>query len=88
MAENKKPHEKPKGYPAYDRDDDENGMGSVASASDCTGLIQTPPASEGEAESYAELYNIPQPTDPVQNGLQSERKTKNNRQTGHPSSDT
>ena len=65
------------GYPAYD-DDKFYEMGSVASASDCTGLIPTPPTSESEAESYAELLNIPQPTEPVNNGLQKLKKTKNN----------
>ncbi len=71
--EKKKQH----GYPPYD-DDKFYDMGSVASASDCTGLIPSPPANEGEAESYAELYNIPQPTDELNNGLQNIKKTKNN----------
>lgn len=65
------------GYPPYD-DDKFYGMGSVASASDCTGLIPSPPINEGEAESYAELYNIPEPTDELNNGLQNIKKTKNN----------
>ena len=33
----------------------------VASAMDCTGLIQTPPLSEDELEAYAELYDMPKP---------------------------
>lgn len=66
------------GYPAYD-DDKFYDMGSIASASDCTGLIPAAPANEAEAESYAELYNIPEPTDAsVNNGLQKLKKTKNN----------
>ncbi len=31
---------------------------NIASSTDCTGLVQTPPQSEEEAESYAELYDI------------------------------
>lgn len=33
----------------------------VVSATDSTGLIPTPPQSEDEAESYTEIYDIPQP---------------------------
>lgn len=65
------------GYPLYD-DDKFYDMGSVASASDCTGLIPSPPVNEEEAESYAELYNIPQPTDEINNGLQNIKKPNNN----------
>lgn len=45
---------------------------NVASATECTGLIPTPPLSEEEAESYTEIYNIPQPKNNVNNGLQHE----------------
>ena len=34
---------------------------TVASTMECTGLIPTPPVSEGEAEAYTELYSIPTP---------------------------
>lgn len=33
----------------------------TASATECTGLIQTPPLTEDEAEAYTDLYAIPQP---------------------------
>ncbi len=33
----------------------------VVSATDSTGLIPTPPQSADEAESYTEMYDIPQP---------------------------
>jgi len=33
----------------------------VAVSSDLTGLVQAPPADEAQAESYAELHNIPIP---------------------------
>ncbi len=41
-------------------------MMDVASATECTGLIPAPPANEAEAESYTELYPIPQPPKPPQ----------------------
>lgn len=34
----------------------------VVSGTGCTGLIQTPPENEQEAESYTELYPIPKPS--------------------------
>ncbi len=33
----------------------------VVSGTGCTGLIQTPPEDEQEAESYTELYPVPKP---------------------------
>lgn len=33
---------------------------STASATECTGLIQIPPTSEEEAESYQKIYVIPE----------------------------
>lgn len=45
---------------------------SVVSATDCTGLIQTPPASVDEAESYNQIYDIPHTKSKVNNGLQHE----------------
>lgn len=44
----------------------------VASATDCTGLMPTPPANEAEAESYTDLYPVPQVGNKVDNGLQRE----------------
>ncbi len=45
---------------------------SVVSATECTGLIQTPPASVDEAESYNQIYDVPHTKDNVNNGLQHE----------------
>lgn len=42
----------------YDKFLDQN---TVASSTECTGLIPTPPMSVDEAESYNEIYDIPQP---------------------------
>ena len=32
---------------------------SVASTTECTGLMPTPPTNEAEAHSYANLYDVP-----------------------------
>jgi hypothetical protein len=45
---------------------------SVASSTECTGLIPTPPVTEDEAESYTKIYDVPHPKDKVNNGLQHE----------------
>ncbi|TQI65863.1 hypothetical protein [Clostridium sp. KNHs216] len=45
---------------------------NVISSTECTGLIQTPPVSEGEAEAYTEIYHIPKPENEENNGLQHE----------------
>jgi hypothetical protein len=59
---------KQSGYPVYT--EDELGMiQQVASGSDCTGLEPTPPKNVHEAESYSEIYNIPQQTEKVDNEL-------------------
>lgn len=57
-------------------DDDERFMNfdTVASATDCTGLIPTPPLSEDECDSYVELYRIHQPDNDVNNGFQQVHK--------------
>ncbi|NLH02447.1 MAG: hypothetical protein GX488_11340 [Clostridiales bacterium] len=44
----------------------------VVSSMDCTGLIQTPPANEEEAEAYTDIYDIPKPVNAIPNGLQHE----------------
>ncbi len=45
---------------------------SVVSATECTGLVQTPPISVDEAESYNEIYDVPHSRNKVDNGLQRE----------------
>lgn len=65
------------GYPPYD-DDKFYDNTPPASSMDCTGLEHKPPISDDEAEFYGELYNIPQSTQKVNNGLQNIKKTKNN----------
>lgn len=37
------------------------GEDNVASSTECTGLIPTPPEDESEARSYADMYTIPPP---------------------------
>ncbi|MDD6735377.1 MAG: hypothetical protein PUE13_03585 [Clostridiales bacterium] len=35
-------------------------LNTVASATECTGLIQIPPTNEEEAESYGDIYVVPE----------------------------
>ncbi len=37
----------------------------VASATECTGLMPTPPIKESDVDSYTDLYDIPQPGHPI-----------------------
>lgn len=43
---------------------------TVASYTECTGLIPTPPLSEDEAESYKEIYDVPYPEGKADNAPQ------------------
>ncbi len=43
---------------------------TVASSTECTGLIPAPPLSDEEAESYTDIYSIPKPENKKNNGLQ------------------
>lgn len=45
-----------KPVPAYPHPDDTESR-AVVSTTECTGLMQTPPLDEDEAEGYADLYN-------------------------------
>lgn len=45
---------------------------SVVSATECTGLVQTPPASVDEADSYSEIYDIPHTKRKVNNDIRHE----------------
>ena len=47
---------------------------TVASTTECTGLIPTPPVSEDEAESYTKIYSIPKPDKGKYHGLQQEKR--------------
>ncbi len=47
----------------------------VASTTECTGLIPTPPANPAEADSYTKLYDIPMEVRRQQRNLQSEKTT-------------
>ena len=51
-------------------EDDFFDLDTVACATECTGLIPTPPASDEEAESDTEIYAIPQPENRPPDGLQ------------------
>lgn len=54
---------------------------SVVSATECTGLVQTPPLSVDEADSYGKIYDVPHTKEKVNNGLQSVSKSSKNSST-------
>lgn len=54
---------KKKGRPAEGEDTFIVGSKSTASATDCTGLMQTPADTEEEMESYSDIYIVPVPRD-------------------------
>lgn len=63
---------KKKRYLQLEDEDTFFGQRSVVSSTDCTGLIPDSPGSEDEVESYTKIYDIPQPKEKVNNGLQHE----------------
>ncbi len=46
-------------YPERLPFEDDDEIGSVASANECTGLTSSIPIYENEASSYRDIYNIP-----------------------------
>ncbi|HAN20615.1 MAG: hypothetical protein A2Y15_09035 [Clostridiales bacterium GWF2_36_10] len=44
-------------------EDSLNAFNEVASSTDCTGLVQTPPNTSSESKSYTDIYRIPRPRD-------------------------
>ena len=53
-----KAHEEGKGNEAH-RSFETLDPNDVASSTDCTGLMPTPPENEEQTESYQEIYNVP-----------------------------
>jgi hypothetical protein len=45
---------------------------SVVSSTECTGLVQTPPTSVDEANSYSEIYDVPHTKEKVNNHIQND----------------
>lgn len=68
-----KPNKQVAPQPGEDEDEILSSVDTVSSSTECTGLIQTPPDSEAEADAYAELYPIPRP---VKKRQQQPRKTE------------
>ncbi len=62
-----------------DLDADEDHF-SVASGTECTGMIPAAPVNEAAVESYHEIYDIPLADDPdlACHDMQSAKKTKSN----------
>ena len=53
-----------------------NKTNSVASATECTGLIQIPPQNEEEADSYTDIYAVPEQVNYKEHELRRWETTK------------
>ena len=56
-----------------------NNENTVASMTECTGLMQTPPENMAEAESYADIYTVPKTVNEVNKGKFRHKRIKKNR---------
>ncbi|MCR4693547.1 MAG: hypothetical protein K5664_06670 [Firmicutes bacterium] len=56
-----------------------NNANTVASMTECTGLIQIPPETEEEAASYTDIYTVPKTVNEVEKGRYRHRRIKKNR---------
>lgn len=74
------PSKRPLPYDAQDDDELFDELYSVASATECTGLIPAAPVSEASVDSYSDIYDVPLASDagPARNDLQKSKKTSRN----------
>jgi len=56
-----------------------NNANTVASMTECTGLIQIPPENEAQAEAYTDIYTVPKTVNETQKGRYRHRRIKKNR---------
>ena len=56
-----------------------NNANTVASMTECTGLIQIPPENETQAEAYADIYTVPKPVNEGVKGKFRHKRIKKNR---------
>ena len=56
-----------------------NNPNTVASMTECTGLIQIPPETEEEAASYTDIYTVPKTVNEVEKGRYRHKRIKKNR---------
>ena len=56
--------------------DIQNEFHGVVSATECTGLMPTPPLSDDEAEAYNEIYVVPKTPNETEKALRSEEPRK------------
>ncbi len=55
----KKNNHPPRPYDAVDEEELYEEMMDVASSTECTGLMPTPPVTKRETESYSKIFDIP-----------------------------
>lgn len=51
-----------------------NKTNAVASATECTGLMQRPPQDESEADSYTDIYVVPEQINYGEKRLRNEKR--------------
>lgn len=56
-----------------------NNANTVASMTECTGLIQIPPEDEAQAEAYTDIYTVPKAVNEAVKGKFRHRRVKKNR---------
>lgn len=56
-----------------------NNENTVASMTECTGLIQIPPQNEAEAAAYADIYTVPKTVNEMHKGRFRHKRIKKNR---------
>lgn len=60
----------------YGMEDDLEDDFSVMSATECTGLIPTPPLDDAQADSYGEIYDVPISKEKTNGHVQSIQKSR------------
>lgn len=56
-----------------------NNANTVASMTECTGLIQIPPENEAQAEAYTDIYTVPKTVNEAVKGKFRHKRIKKNR---------
>ncbi|MBR4720636.1 MAG: hypothetical protein IK057_02615 [Clostridia bacterium] len=54
-----------------------NNENTVASMTECTGLMQIPPENMAQAEAYADIYTVPKTVNEVKRKFRHKRIKKN-----------
>ena len=56
-----------------------NNANTVASMTECTGLMQIPPENAAQASAYADIYTVPQTVNEAKQGRYRHKRIKKHR---------